>query len=71
MGIPSTTARRRILRKVSGRRLAITPETRARLPGRRLRFQLLAPQYQCVCGFNSHRKQPAGMLTDGSTISLY
>ncbi|MGH8583446.1 MAG: hypothetical protein ACREWG_11815 [Gammaproteobacteria bacterium] len=39
--------------------------------GRWLRFQLLAPQYQCVCGFNRHRRQPAGMLTDGSTLSLY
>lgn len=42
-------------------------------PGLRrwLRFQLLAPQYQRLCGFDRHRKQPAGVLTDGSTVSLY
>jgi hypothetical protein len=36
-----------------------------------LRLLLLAPQYQRVFGFDRYRKQPAGLLSDGSTVSLY
>lgn len=37
---------------------------------RRLRFLLLAPRYQRVCGFDWYREQPADVLPDGSTVSL-
>ncbi len=36
-----------------------------------LRSLLLAPQYQRVLGFDRYRKQPAGVLPDGTSIALY
>lgn len=37
----------------------------------RWRVRLFAPQYRRLFGFEQHRKQPAGLLPDGSTVSLY
>ncbi|MGH8580996.1 MAG: hypothetical protein ACREVK_13075 [Gammaproteobacteria bacterium] len=36
-----------------------------------LRSLLLAPQYECVFGFDRYREQPTGRLPDGTTIALY
>ncbi|QBQ54205.1 SGNH/GDSL hydrolase family protein [Nitrosococcus wardiae] len=37
----------------------------------RWRLWFLGPQYQRLFGFDCYRKQPAGVLPDGSTLSLY
>ncbi|MGH6635145.1 MAG: hypothetical protein ACRED0_03080, partial [Gammaproteobacteria bacterium] len=36
-----------------------------------LRSLLLAPQNQCIFGFDRYREQPTGRLPDGTTIALY
>ncbi|ADE16555.1 hypothetical protein Nhal_3531 [Nitrosococcus halophilus Nc 4] len=45
------------------------------VPGKEFRWRwwlwFLMPQYQRLFGFDCYRKQPAGVLPDGSTISLY
>ncbi len=38
---------------------------------RRWRVRLFTPQYRRLFGLEQHRKQPAGLLPDGSTVSLY
>jgi hypothetical protein len=37
----------------------------------RWQMRLLAPQYRRLFGFEQYREQPAGLLPDGSTVSLY
>jgi hypothetical protein len=36
-----------------------------------VQLRLLAPQYQRVFGSDRYREQPAVVLPDGSTVSLY
>ncbi|MCI0400388.1 MAG: hypothetical protein L0Z68_03680 [Gammaproteobacteria bacterium] len=47
------------------------PAARKTSTRRWLQSLLLAPQYECVFGFDRYREQPTGRLPDGTTIALY